>query len=544
MALASFAATLPPATVLARLPSLAVFAAIAAVVALGALAASAIVLRQPATGTAAAATAPAVQRIARNSAVPMAAQLVNRTVDLGFTLIVLRVLGPVGVGQYEYAVLVWSYTKTFTDFGLAVLTTRDVAVNHALAAEYFGLTALLRLLLWVAAIPLVAGFTLANLRWSDLSSTSALAIVLLVASIVPDSYSDAANSICNAFERMAGPALLTIVKNLLKVALGLLFLALGWGVLALALTALLTNVLTAGLFGLLVHRLGVRATWHLPRARVRHLLHEAWPLLLNNLLVGLFFRADVFVLQPARGDREVGIYTAPYKFLNLVGIIPSYFTLALFPHLARLAQTGGAALAASYALATKLLLIVALPITVVTLFLAPELMGILGGREFLPGSAIALRILIWFLPFSYVNGVTQYVLIAAGRQRQLTGAFGLTFGFNLVMNLIFTSRFGYPAAAAITVLSELVLLAPFLRAIRRDLGALPPAGAVLRPLAATAVMGLVGLLLWVGLPVSPLLRPWLAAGGASVAYLLALLATGSIGLTERRLALRLLGRAA
>lgn len=224
--------------------------------------------------------------------------------------------------------------------------------------------------------------------------------------------------------------------------------------------------------------------------------------------------------------------------------MPQYFTLALFPHLARLAAARSEALAATYALALKLLLLLALPLCVATFFVAPDLMRFLAGEEFLPGAGTALRLLIWFLPFSYVNGLIQYVLIAAGQQRLLTRAFALTFGFNLLANLLFTPRFGFVAAALITVASEVVLLLPFLWFLRRQIAPLPDPAIALRPAAAAIAMGGAGWALYTRLHGWPALAPWLAALGGGLVYLIVLLLIGGIGPSERRLALRLIGRAA
>ena len=486
-----------------------------------------------------------VQRVARNSAAPLVAQLLNKVVDLGFALVVLRLLGTEGNGEYAFAVIVWLYTKTFTDFGLGILATRDVARDRALADEYLGLTTLLRLLLWGAALPIVGVFTIAYRQFGGLTVASTVAIILLIASILPDSYSDAANAIYNAFERMHIPAGLTLIKNALKVAIGLALILAGWGPVGLALTALLTNLITAWLFLLLLGRLGVRARWTLPGARGRRMLLDAWPLFLNTLLAGLFFRSDVFVLKPSWGDSAVGIYDAAYKFLSLVLLIPQYFTLALFPQLARLAAARDERFAPIYNLALKLLLTLALPICVIATLLAPELMGILGGSAYLPDAGTALRILIWLLPFSYVNGLVQYVLIAAGQQRALTPAFAATFAFNLGANLLFTPRYGYPAAAAITIASEVVLIVPFLILVRRRVGPLPAPGLIVRPLGASAAMALAALAAASGLATLGVgsLAPWLAALMSGIVYLICLVATGGVGQAERRLALRLLGRA-
>ena len=92
---------------------------------------------------------------------------------------------------------------------------------------------------------------------------------------------------------------------------------------------------------------------------------------------------------------------------------------------------------------------------------------------------IALQILVWFLPWSFVNSVTQYVLIAVNQQRFLTLAFVIGVAFNVAANLILIPPFGYVAAAAVTVASEIVLLIPFYYAVRKHLGAGSLGGAAL-----------------------------------------------------------------
>jgi hypothetical protein len=52
-----------------------------------------------------------IQRLARNSAAPIAAQLINKVVDLGFTLRRAAVAWRYGNGEYAFAVTVWLYAK-------------------------------------------------------------------------------------------------------------------------------------------------------------------------------------------------------------------------------------------------------------------------------------------------------------------------------------------------------------------------------------------------------------------------------------------------
>ncbi|MCS7256596.1 MAG: polysaccharide biosynthesis C-terminal domain-containing protein, partial [Thermomicrobium sp.] len=158
----------------------------------------------------------------------------------------------------------------------------------------------------------------------------------------------------------------------------------------------------------------------------------------------------------------------------------------------------------SYELGAKFLIIIGWAIVIVTLFTAPLLIRLLGGRAFLPDAADTLRLLIWFAPLHYLNGITQYAIIAVDRQRAIAPAYLAATLFNLGTNLVAIPVFGYRAAAITTILTEVVLFVLLQRSIARYLGTIDWATLLWRPLPAVAVACLVGLVLqhisWVLLP--------------------------------------------
>src|SRR5690606_13325674 len=140
--------------------------------------------------------------------------------------------------------------------------------------------------------------------------------------------------------------------------------------------------------------------------------------------------------------------------------------------MSRQAQEDRDALKRTYVLAIKLLTAVSLPTAVLFTFLAEDLTWLLGGAEFLPDSAIATQLMIWSIPFGWVNSLTQYVLIALDLQRRITGAFVLAVAFNIVSNLLLIPQYGYQAAALTTIASEAILLVPFGLLLTRAVGRL------------------------------------------------------------------------
>src|SRR5690606_22348917 len=161
-----------------------------------------------------------------------------------------------------------------------------------------------------------------------------------------------------------------------------------------------------------------RPVLSLNRARFSYYARASWPLLINALLVSLFFRVDVFIIAAFKGDAALGIYDAAYKLINLMTIIPAYATLAVFPLMTQRAGDP-AALERAERVTTYTLVTIAWMVVFSLTALSDVAVQVLAGDEYLPEAALLLRILIWFAPVSFLNGVLQYVLVAANEQRRL-----------------------------------------------------------------------------------------------------------------------------
>lgn len=431
------------------------------------------------------------RRVLKNSLTPTVANLINKGVDTAFAIVVLHFLGQEGNGYYGIAALIVArYLMTITDFGLGTLTTREVARNPAAANRYLVNTTLVRWALSALSLPTVAAIIqIYRLTPNPLQPPAQAALWILTCSLFPAGLAASISALFYAQERMEVPAFTGLLVNVLKVFAGVGVLLAGWGVVGLAASALLATTANAILFVILQKHFLFRPRLELDLDLWRWMLPEALPLLLNNLLLWVIIRSDTFVLQAYQGADAVGAYDAAYKLPSALSEVPYYIIMGLFPLLSRYAKERREKLAHTAHLAIKMLLLLALPIAAMASILAQEMIFILGGTDFLPDSAIALSLLVWYMPLSYVNGVIQYALIAVNRQRAITAAFGIAVVFNVVTNLIWVPRYSYRAASVITILTEIVLLAFLWLTIRREIGPLPLLQQAWRPALSTAVMG-------------------------------------------------------
>ncbi len=444
-------------------------------------------------------------------------------------------LGPENNGRYAFAVTVWFFLSAITEFGLGILVTREVSRNRAQANVYLTNSILLRMGLTLVSVVLLVSVIAFYSATGDMTADTMWAIILLWVSLFPNHLAGAFSVMFNAYERFEYPTAVEISTALVSVALQIAVLLAGYGIVGLAAVSIVTNLFTLVVMVYLVRRLLFKPHFAFDAQLARWMFFESYPLMMNNLLANLFFKIDVFLLLPLTNATILGYYNAAYKFVNALNFIPSKFTLAIFPMLSRYAASSSDAMRRALVVSVKLLIWIAIPITVATEFIAPQLILIFAGAAYLPDSGIALQWLIWFLPFSFINSVVHYVLIALNEQRFLTRAFLIGVVFNVGANVIAIPPLTYRGAALVTVLSELALLIPFYYALHKHLPPLPILDMVWRPAAAGGIMAAV---LFVLIPQNWIVA--LIAGG--VVYSIALLLLGALGPDEWLLLQRLVPR--
>ncbi|HXF70613.1 MAG TPA: oligosaccharide flippase family protein [Thermoflexus sp.] len=434
-------------------------------------------------------------RVLKNSLTAMALNLLTRSIDFAFAALMLRILGPEAAGKYYFAIVLVSWYEILSNFGLNVWLTREGAKHPEAVNRYFVNSSAMRLILLAAWMPLLLAVTGVWMGAFGLTGDTALAILLLALAQVPASLATGVTALFYIYEKAEVPAALTVVTVLLKVSFGVPILLMGGGFVGLAASSVAVNLITLSLLSGIAFRMFFRPRWEDDPALRREMIRESGPLMLNHLLATLFFKIDVPILQALKGDVQVGWYSTAYKWLDALNIIPAYTTFAVFPVISRQAAGSPEAMRRSVILTLKGLAAVAVLTAVLFTFLAEPLSWLLGGAQYLPHAAIALRIMIWSIPIGWMNSLINYVLVALGRQRYQTKAFLIALGFNGIANLLTIPAFGYPAAAVITILSEIVEGMAFYYDLRRTMGPLPWAEILGRPLIAGGVMmGLTGAL--------------------------------------------------
>jgi O-antigen/teichoic acid export membrane protein len=444
------------------------------------------------------------QRVARNSAVLSLMNIAGRLIAFASAIVIARIIGASGLGAYGTAVVLIGPFEILMNFGLNTWLTRQVAQDKPNAGAYFGFTTRLRLMLSALVVPLLLLLGLILFQAGYFDRSVALAFAILGVSQVISSVNTGLSALFFAFERGEIPAALSFFGALLTAALGVALLLTGIGIIALALTSILVNLVTLSVLSWQAWRtLGVQLTASaagIPQSQ-RGLLREALPLMLNHLIPSIEYQLDVPLLKaaqppalffsgagsPVSADSVAGWYYTGYRYLNAFNIVPSFFTQSFFPAMSRMAAQDGDALRVAFTLAVKLLVMLALPLAIAMTFLANWMAGIFGA-DFLPHAAVAVAIIGWSMVPGWINSLTNYALIAVNKQQLLIRAFVVTLIFNAIANLLVIPVYSYIGAAIVTIVSEIVKGAVFYYFVHQHLAQVNWVRVLAKPALAGAAM--------------------------------------------------------
>src|SRR5712691_8352081 len=232
-----------------------------------------------------------------------------RLIDAAFAVVYLRLLGRSEVGAYTFLVVFTTYLDTLIDFGLNALIAREVSRGSVAPSTAFRAVNLLRLGLWLIGLPLVALMYFVFPHAANLSAQDALACAIFYLALLPSVLAKTSTGLLWAAERLDVTAGVSVMATLLRTAVGIVVLVSGFGLVGLAATSLLINVVTATTLTAMAPKTDRGGSTPHPMQWVR----ESWPLFVNQLLQGLFFKIDALLLLPLAGTAAAGAYAAAYK---------------------------------------------------------------------------------------------------------------------------------------------------------------------------------------------------------------------------------------
>ena len=392
-----------------------------------------------------------VQRVARNTGIVIAGEVIFRLISLVVIIYLARYLGTVGFGKYSFVFAYLAFFNVITDLGLQTILVREMSRDESIAPKLIGNGSIIRLILTVFAVVL----SMIVISFMSYPSDTTTYIYIAAFTVFFISFNDFYGTLFQANLRMEYRIFGDLTFKVLSASL-IFWIIFSHGTLMQVIVVLVFSQMVRTLVSYFYSRKFVRPCFEIDFGLMKHLLKEALPIALYSVIYIIYFRIDVVMLSMMQGDAPVGIYSAAYKLSEPLSLIPYALAVSLFPIMSASFKSSEERLIKSYGLSIRYLLIISLPIAIGTTLIADKIIFLIYGAEF-AGSVTALQILIWALVFTSVNSVLLNLLVSIDKQKLNALSIGVCAIVNVILNFILIPILSYNGAAIATVATNAVL---------------------------------------------------------------------------------------
>lgn len=387
--------------------------------------------------------------------------LLNTFVGLLFPLVtfpyVARILDPDGIGVVQFYQSIINYIVLFSSLGIPMYAVREVArcrenihERNRITLEILILHFMLSLLGYVAVaflclfVPQIRSHYIIFLILSASIGFTVIGVSWFFQGVEDFKYITV-RSLITRF--LTAVALFTFIRTKNDV----------W---VYALILVLADV-GSNIFNIIHLRKYIKVTDYAGKVKLVYRRHfrPAFRIFVLNLSISLYVNLDSVLLGFLSTNDNVGYYTAVAKLVRAAEAITVALGNVLLPRLSNLQAAGDMAeFKRIESKALDYVVMLVLPMTVGLVAIAPVVIPVFSGIEFLP-AVPTMEIFALSVPFSGFNLIVGlHILYTQGKETLFTWA---TVGggvMNLILNVILIPEFAQNGAAAASVISEAIVM--------------------------------------------------------------------------------------
>ncbi len=247
-------------------------------------------------------------------------------------ILIARYLGVEGFGKFSFAFAFVLLFSVIADFGLVILTIREVARNTLLVRKYIDNIIIIKFILGLITFGAIIS------AFNFLNKTAEIKLLIFLAGVwmVIQSFTHFFQSIFRAFEKMEYEALSKIIYSVI------LFIAVVYAVhLNLGLRSLMQSYIFAALVSLVVTLFLIRIRFAKFKIEVdllfwKNLLKEAWPFAIFTIFAIIYFQISMVMLSIMDTDLAVGLYSIAFNSVVVFLILADIVAGSVLPTLSKL----------------------------------------------------------------------------------------------------------------------------------------------------------------------------------------------------------------
>ncbi len=371
-------------------------------------------------------------------------ELIARVVAfLGITYVARR-LGPEEFGIIGFAAALFGYLALTVTGGFNDIGAREVARRPREASSIAASVIIVRL-----ALACVALVTIGLAAWS-LNKPPTVKLVLLLMGLLFFPLALDTSWVYKGLERNRLVGIALILSQILYVGVVLIVVNEPRDVLLVPVAQFLGEMSAAMMLAVLLFR-SKKITVNLREGLSILRSSSFWAV--SRLMRMLMYTFSVVLLGFLLGEREVGLYTAPYRICFLLVAIAAVIHSSYLPAITRAATQGMEQAVAAAERSLNLTATIAAPLIVGGVITSASLLQVVFGAEYREGAA-AFRFLILSIGFVFILGPVHNMLVVYDRLKAEMLIFAIAAGVNVGLNILIIPRYGLVGAGFVAALSE------------------------------------------------------------------------------------------
>lgn len=424
------------------------------------------------------------RQVAYNTTVQVIGKAIVTLLSVFVTILLTRHLGPTGYGYYNTAVTFVGFFIVLADLGVYPILVREMSQRPEERERIYGNIVVYRTL--SALLVMLLAFLVGSLMPYPQIVKFAIGIYALASF-----FGLLVNLVMAVFQinyRMDLPTISDVLGRALYLFLLFFGLQRGYGLYGIFWLLVLTTIFNL-ILNLVLGRRYIKFKPAFEFPFIKEFFKESLPMGLVTILGMIHFKIDTILLSVMKPAYDVGLYGAAYRIFENLIIIPGIFVGLMFPKFSELYIQDRNILKNTFQKTIDILILAVMPILILFFLLSPYLIQIIAGSDFAP-SALALRILVFSLPFTFLISPFSYLLVASKKQTRLIYVWGAMSILNIVLNLIYIPKYSYRGAAAITVVTEMLTLITLYILVNKSLNIWPKFGYLFKIILPSLILGI------------------------------------------------------
>lgn len=362
-----------------------------------------------------------------------------------------RKLGASEWGVFSYVLALMSMFAIISDIGVNSVIQREVAKKGKDIQKYISTSFFIKIgLSFIASLALFS-----ILLFTKESNPIKILIPITAIILFFDSIREFGFSINRAFEKMEVEAFTKIIATVLLIILSYIFISQNPKSISLSYAYLISGILGVLIMYLTLKKHFKKTLSNYNPKLIMIIIKEAFPIAIVSVIGTITSNIDMIILGWFTDSQHIGLYSAAQKPIQIIYLIPSLLSTAIFPLFSRLANNDQNKAKSVIKKSLRFSLFIAILINLVVFLIGGTIFKLIFGYQYIESIPI-FKIMSLAIITGAPGIIMSNALFALGQQKKLIKYIILTLITNLFLCLILVPRFNILGAAIAVTLSQTI----------------------------------------------------------------------------------------